>query len=600
MQFYRYDTKDYLSVPEQPGVYKYFNNTGDIIYVGKAKNLKKRVSSYFTNTNQHNRKTERLVKEINFIEVTIVNSEFDALLLENGLIKENQPKYNILLKDDKTFPSILITNERFPKIYSTRRIIPEHGEYFGPYTSVKAMNNVLDLLRTLYKVRTCNLNLTENNITKSKFKVCLEYHIGNCKGPCEGLQTEENYLSDIELARQIIKGNISKIKNEYKDQMSAAAAALNFESAQVYKDKLETLERFQTKSTIVNPSITNTDVITIIYETSFSYINYMKIEQGTIKVSDTFEVRTKLEESIEEIFEYVIPSMQTKFRSSASNLLTNVLTGEVSAYELIAPQIGDKRKLVDLSYKNAQYFKREVEEKKRLASEKPDRILSTLQSDLKLKSLPVHIECFDNSNIQGTNPVASMVCFRNGKPAKKDYRKFKIKTVEGPDDFGSMREIVFRRYSRLLREDQPLPDLIVIDGGKGQLSAAVDSLKELSIYGRIPIIGIAKRLEELYFPGDTLPLFISKKSESLKLIQQLRDEAHRFAITFHRNLRSKSANVSALDEIPGIGMKLRTRLLTEFGSVSNIKKANITAITAIIGLAKAEIVHSHFNKKNRD
>jgi excinuclease ABC subunit C len=529
-----------------------------------------------------------------------VNSEFDALLLENGLIKENQPKYNILLKDDKTFPSILITNERFPKIYSTRRIIPELGEYFGPYTSVKAMNNVLDLLRKLYKVRTCSLNLTENNITKSKFKVCLEYHIGNCKGPCEGLQTEENYLADIELARQIIKGNISKIKNEYKEQMSVAAASLNFESAQNYKDKLETLERFQTKSTIVNPSITNTDVITIIYETSYSYINYMKIEQGIIKVSDTFEVRTKLEESIEEIFEYVIPSMQTKFRSSASILLTNAPTEEISPYELITPQIGDKRKLVDLSFKNALYFKREVEEKKRLASEKPDRILSTLQSDLKLKSLPVHIECFDNSNIQGTNPVASMVCFRNGKPAKKDYRQFKIKTVEGPDDFGSMKEIVFRRYSRLLREDHPLPDLIVIDGGKGQLSAAVDSLKELSIYGQIPIIGIAKRLEELYFPGDTLPLFISKKSESLKLIQQLRDEAHRFAITFHRNLRSKSANISALDEIPGIGPKLRTRLLTEFGSVSNIKKANRTAITAVIGSVKAEIVHSYFNKKNRD
>ena len=597
MQYFRYQRDEYLNIPEEPGVYKYFNSTGTIIYVGKAKNLKKRVSSYFTKTNQHNRKTVRLVNEITYIEITIVNSEFDALLLENGLIKENQPKYNILLKDDKSYPSILISNDRFPKIYSTRRIDQDKGEYFGPYTSVKAMNSVIELVQKLYTIRTCSLQLSKENIQKKKFKVCLEYHLGNCKGPCVGLQSEEEYQQDIDAARQIIKGNVSKIKTNYKAQMQEAASQLNFESAQHYKSRLDILDKFQTKSTIVNTSITNVDVFTIIQDDNKNYINYLKILDGSITVSDTFEVTTKMDESIIEIMEYVIPTMQNKFQSSSKLILSN---HEVVLWNNIyveVPQIGDKKKLVDLSIKNALYFKREKDEQRRLKSQQPNRILKTLQNDLKLQELPIHIECFDNSNIQGTNPVASMVCFKNGKPSKKDYRKFNIKTVVGPDDFGSMREIVFRRYSRLIREDSNLPQLIVIDGGKGQLNAACESLKEIGAYGKIPIIGIAKRLEEIYYPEDPFPLHIHKKSESLKLLQHLRDEAHRFAITFHRTKRSKSAVVSVLDQIKGIGPKSKNQLLIAFGSVKNIETASKTEIGQIIGSKKAEIVSQFFKTK---
>ena len=597
MQYFRYQRDEYLNIPEEPGVYKYFNSTGTIIYVGKAKNLKKRVSSYFTKTNQHNRKTVRLVNEITYIEITIVNSEFDALLLENGLIKENQPKYNILLKDDKSYPSILISNDRFPKIYSTRRIDQDKGEYFGPYTSVKAMNSVIELVQKLYTIRTCSLQLSKENIQKKKFKVCLEYHLGNCKGPCVGLQSEEEYQQDIDAARQIIKGNVSKIKTNYKAQMQEAASQLNFESAQHYKSRLDILDKFQSKSTIVNTSITNVDVFTIIQDDNKNYINYLKILDGSITVSDTFEVTTKMDESIIEIMEYVIPTMQNKFQSSSKLILSN---HEVVLWNNIyveVPQIGDKKKLVDLSIKNALYFKREKDEQRRLKSQQPNRILKTLQNDLKLQELPIHIECFDNSNIQGTNPVASMVCFKNGKPSKKDYRKFNIKTVVGPDDFGSMREIVFRRYSRLIREDSNLPQLIVIDGGKGQLNAACESLKEVGAYGKIPIIGIAKRLEEIYYPEDPFPLHIHKKSESLKLLQHLRDEAHRFAITFHRTKRSKSAVVSVLDQIKGIGPKSKNQLLIAFGSVKNIETASKTEIGQIIGSKKAEIVSQFFKTK---
>ena len=597
MQYFRYQRDEYLNIPEEPGVYKYFNSTGTIIYVGKAKNLKKRVSSYFTKTNQHNRKTVRLVNEITYIEITIVNSEFDALLLENGLIKENQPKYNILLKDDKSYPSILISNDRFPKIYSTRRIDQDKGEYFGPYTSVKAMNSVIELVQKLYTIRTCSLQLSKENIQKKKFKVCLEYHLGNCKGPCVGLQSEEEYQQDIDAARQIIKGNVSKIKTNYKAQMQEAASQLNFESAQHYKSRLDILDKFQSKSTIVNTSITNVDVFTIIQDDNKNYINYLKILDGSITVSDTFEVTTKMDESIIEIMEYVIPTMQNKFQSSSKLILSN---HEVVLWNNIyveVPQIGDKKKLVDLSIKNALYFKREKDEQRRLKSQQPNRILKTLQNDLKLQELPIHIECFDNSNIQGTNPVASMVCFKNGKPSKKDYRKFNIKTVVGPDDFGSMREIVFRRYSRLIIEDSNLPQLIVIDGGKGQLNAACESLKEVGAYGKIPIIGIAKRLEEIYYPEDPFPLHIHKKSESLKLLQHLRDEAHRFAITFHRTKRSKSAVVSVLDQIKGIGPKSKNQLLIAFGSVKNIETASKTEIGQIIGSKKAEIVSQFFKTK---
>lgn len=598
MEQYRYNKEEYNLLPDQPGVYKFFNNQGKIIYVGKAKNLKKRVSNYFTKASQSNRKTVKLVSEIAHSEITIVNSEFDALLLENNLIKENQPRYNILLKDDKSFPSILVTNERFPRIFSTRRIDKSKGTYYGPYTSVKAMNSVLDLLRKLYKIRTCNYDLSKSNIKKGKYKVCLEYHIGNCLGPCEGLQTEEEYLSEIDQAVEILKGNVSFIRQKFKEQMETAASRLNFELAQSYKDKLELLEKFQSKSLIVNQKITDIDVATILTDEKAAYVNYMRIDEGSIKVSETVEIRFRMEESRQEILEYAVPQLQIKYQSSNKEILSNIEFVLNEEYPSVVPQIGDKRKLVDLSLKNALLFKKEkIEARTKNQLGKKSYLLHQLKEDLRLKELPVHIECFDNSNIQGSNPVASMVCFKKGLPSKSDYRKFNIKTVDGPDDFSSMKEIVARRYTRLIKEDQPLPNLIVIDGGKGQLNAAVTALKEINIYGDIPVIGIAKKLEEIYFPEDPIPLHISKKSESLKLIQHLRDEAHRFAITFHRQKRSKTANTSELDAIKGIGPATRDQLLRHFKSVKRVKAASLRELTDQIGLSKASIIISHFNKK---
>jgi excinuclease ABC subunit C len=599
MEYYQYNREDYLNLPDQPGVYKFFNKNKKIIYVGKAKSLKKRVSSYFNKTGQQNRKTIKLVGEIAFIEVTIVNSEFDALLLENNLIKENQPKYNILLKDDKSFPSILITNERFPRIYSTRRIDKSKGEYFGPYTSVKAMNSVLDLLRKLYKIRTCKYVLSENNIEKGKFKVCLEYHIGNCKGPCEGLQTEDDYLNEISQAREILKGNVTVVKTSFKEGMQTAAENLQFEVAQEFKDKLELLDKFQTRSLIVNQKVTDIDVFTILRDQKHAFINYMKIDQGSIRASETVEIKLKMDETKEEVLEYAIPLLRHKFQSTNPEILSNIdLEMDTDDIHVIVPQIGDKRKLVDLSLKNALMFKKQkIEEKSKNQYGTKTHLLFQLKEDLRLKDVPEHIECFDNSNIQGTNPVASMVCFKNGKPAKSEYRKFNIKTVIGPDDFGSMKEIVTRRYTRLVDENLPLPNLIVIDGGKGQLNAAVEALKEMNLYGQIPVVGIAKRLEEIYFPDDSIPLHINKKSESLKLIQHLRDEAHRFAITFHRQKRSKAANVSELDKIPGIGFKTRSDLLSKFKSVKRVREASEEEVAEVIGPSKARSVVEYFNKK---
>lgn len=568
--------------------------------MGKAKSLKKRASSYFNKTGQSNRKTIKLVSEIEFIEITIVNSEFDALLLENNLIKENQPKYNILLKDDKSFPSICVTNERFPRIYSTRRIDQKKGKYYGPYTSVKAMNSVLDLLRKLYKIRTCNYVLSESNIEKGKFKVCLEYHIGNCLGPCEGLQTEEDYMGEIDQAVEILKGNISVIRQKFKVEMDHAAADLNFELAQTYKDKLELLEKFQSRSLIVNQKLTDIDVATILTDEKAAYVNYMRIDQGSIKVSETVEIRFKMDESKEEILEYAIPQLQLKYQSNNKEVLSNIEFTLNEEHPSTVPQIGDKRKLVDLSIKNALLFKKEkIEARTKNQLGKKSYLLHQLKEDLRLKEIPVHIECFDNSNIQGSNPVASMVCFKKGVPSKTDYRKFNIKTVDGPDDFSSMKEIVTRRYTRLIREDEPLPDLIVIDGGKGQLNAAVAALKEINIYGEIPVVGIAKRLEEIYFPEDPIPLHISKKSDSLKLLQHLRDEAHRFAITFHRQKRSRAANTSELDGIKGIGPATRNQLLSHFKSVKRVKTADLKELTEVVGLAKASMISSYFHKKRQ-
>lgn len=597
MEFQKFSTEEYLKLPHQPGVYKFFNQENIIIYVGKAKDLVKRVSSYFTKTDQGNRKTVRLVREIAWIEFVIVNSEFDALLLENSLIKENQPKYNILLKDDKTFPSILITNERFPRIFSTRRIIPSQGEYFGPYTSVKAMNNVLDLIRKLYTIRTCSLNLSKANVDKKKYKVCLEYHIGNCLGPCEGLQEEGSYLQDIQSAKEILKGNVGLVRSQYKALMQQAAEALKYEIAHSYKVKLDYLEKFQSKSLIVNPKISNTDVLGVIADGEKFFINYMRIEDGSIRVSETFEAKRRLDEPENELLQIILFNIQKKYSSVNTEVLCNKAVASWGTISVINPKIGDKRKLVDLSLKNALYFRNEKAKRLTEVSTPGEKVLEQLQSDLGLDGLPKHIECFDNSNIQGTNPVSSMVCFKNGKPSKKDYRKYSIRTVEGPDDFASMREVVGRRYKRLLSEKEPLPDLIIVDGGKGQLSSACEALKEIGVYGQIPIIGIAKRLEEIYYPEDPVPLHISKKSSGLKLLQYLRDEAHRFAITFHRTKRSKESIKSSLDLINGIGPSTKSKLLQHFKSVKRMEQASPEELEKIVGKSKAAILSEAINKK---
>lgn len=585
-------------LPHQAGVYKFFDSAKTLIYVGKAKDLRKRVSSYFTKSSGHNRKTLQLVHEITSLEYVVVNSEFDALLLENNLIKENQPKYNILLKDDKSFPHILVTNERFPRIYSTRRIIKNKGEYFGPYASVKAMNNVLDLIRKLHTIRTCKLDLTKENIDSQKFKVCLEYHIGNCLGPCENLQTYEDYNQDIEQAKLILKGNIGLVRNHYRQRMTKAAENLQFESAQTFKSKLETLDKFQAKSSIVNNKVTNVDVFSIQSEGKRSYVNYTKVNNGMVNVIETFELSKKLDESDEEVLALMIFHARDKYKSTNKLILTNInVVSWSDNVNIIQPKIGDKKKLLDLSLKNLlQYRKDRIDQ----SSQKPDRnarLMTQMQADLRLKGLPKRIECFDNSNIQGSNPVASMVCFIGGKPAKKEYRHFKIKTVEGPDDFASMKEVVYRRYRRVLENQEDLPDLLVIDGGKGQLNAAVESLTALNILAKIPIIGIAKRLEEIYYPGDKYPLYINKKSETLKVLQHIRDEAHRFAITFHRNLRSKDSLVSELDGISGIGPQTRNLLLSKYGGLKAIAEASVTELSQLIGLSKAKKISSFLNEK---
>ncbi|MCK5279026.1 MAG: excinuclease ABC subunit C [Cyclobacteriaceae bacterium] len=590
MEIPRYTPDEVKKIPKKPGVYRFYNKDSVAIYVGKAKNLKSRVSSYFNDLSGQNRKTYKMVSEISHIEFTIVNTEFDALLLENSLIKEYQPKYNILLKDDKSFPYITVVNESFPRVFSTRRVDRRKGKYYGPYTSVRAMKNVLELIRNLYYVRTCNLNLSQENIKAGKFKVCLEYHIGKCKGPCVGLQTEEEYLNDIRLAKDILRGNLVPVRGFFKEQMQQAAEQLDFEGAQLMKDKLELLEKFQSRTVIVNQNLTDIDVFGITSDEKIAYINYVKIANGSIILSKTVEVKKKLEESDHELLAQMVIDLRQRYKSSSKEILSNVDIEYDLDVESRVPKIGDKRKLVELALKNALFYKKE-----KLSLAKPEgyrekRVLEQLQDDLKLKSLPEHIECFDNSNLAGSNPVASMVYFKNGKPAKKEYRKYNIKSVTGPNDFASMEEIVFRRYKRLLDEDTPLPDLVVVDGGKGQLSSSVLALKKLGVYGSLPIIGIAKRLEEVYFPNDEFPIHINKKSESLKLLQQIRNEAHRFAITFHRSKRSKSAINSELSQIEGIGDKTAEKLLKHFKSVKKLKAAEHAEIEKIIGKAKAGIV----------
>lgn len=580
--------QDHLKLPDHPGVYKYFNSEGTLIYVGKAKSLRKRVSSYFNKNIGVNLKTRRMVKEIVRIEITLVNTEFDALLLENNLIKKSQPKYNILLRDDKTYPYLLITKEHFPRIFPTRTMVPKRGTYYGPFASVKAMNNVLDLIRELFTIRTCKLDLSPYKIAEGNYKVCLEYHIGNCQGPCVGFQTEEDYLKDLEHAKHILKGNLGVAKTFFKQKMQTHAENLEFEKAHKLKEKLDLLEKYQAKSLVASPSIYNLDVCTIVSDEKTAYVNYMRVKNGSLITSKNVELKKRLDETEEELLITALIRLQDQFNSDAEEVLLNIeLTEPIEGLNIFTPKIGDKKKLIELSYKNALYYKKDKALLLGLNEDKKDRVIRKLQQDLSLQEIPDHIECFDNSNIQGTNPVASMVCFLNGKPAVKEYRHYHIKTVIGPDDFASMKEVVGRRYKRLLEENKPLPKLIVIDGGKGQLSSAVEALKELGVYGQMPIIGIAKRLEEIYFPGDSYPIHIDKKSESLRLLQRIRDEAHRFAITFHRNVRSKNAFGTQLTDIPGIGKNTADKLLSKFKSVKKIEEASEEEIANLIGKSKA-------------
>jgi excinuclease ABC subunit C len=578
-------------LPESPGVYKFYSEDDILIYVGKAKNIKKRVTSYFTKNSGVNRKTLKLVSEVNRIDFTVSNTEFDALLLENNFIKQNQPKYNILLKDDKTFPYICILKERFPRVIYTRKYDTSQGEYFGPFSSVVAMKNVLELVRKLYSIRTCNLLLSQQNVEQKKFKVCLEYHLGNCKGPCEGLQDEKSYMEEIEQARNILKGRVSIVYQYFINQMKTAASNMEFERAQRFKEKLDTLERFQSKSLVVNRDLTDIDVFTITSMVDYAYVNYMQIKEGSIIYSKTLELKKKLDEDDDELLSISAVELREQTRSTNRLILSNVpITVLEENVENIVPQIGDKKKLLSLSIKNALELRKEREIFREGKKSKQKEILTILQKDLQLQTLPSVIECFDNSNIQGTTPVASMVRFVQGKPDKKGYRHFNIKTVEGANDFASMKEIVSRRYKRLIEEEEPLPELVVVDGGKGQLSSACEALKELNIYGQIPIIGIAKKLEEIYYPEDPLPLHISKKSPGLLLLQQIRDEAHRFAITFHRQKRSKGQIKTEIEGLEGIGEKTVTKLLKHFKSVKKIKEATFEEIEKIVGRAKAEIL----------
>ncbi|MCG8794541.1 excinuclease ABC subunit UvrC [Tenacibaculum finnmarkense] len=586
------------TLPTSPGVYQYFDNDEVIIYVGKAKNLKKRVSSYFTKTHE-NGKTRILVKKIARIEHIVVNTETDALLLENNLIKKYQPRYNILLKDDKSYPWICIKKERFPRVFSTRRVLKDGSEYFGPYTNIKMVQSLLSLIKELYPLRTCTYDLSEQKIASYKYKVCLEYHLKNCKGACEGYQQEEDYQQEIRAIRNILKGNFKEILDKLQSLMLGFASEMKFEEAQKIKEKLALLQNYQAKSTIVNPSINNVDVFSIISDETYGYANFFKVMNGSIVQSYTTEIKKKLDESNKQLLELFIIETRNRFNSLSREVYVPFDVDLGEQIKVTVPKLGDKKRVVDLSERNAKYYR--IEQLKQLKIVNPERhinrIMRQMQRDLRLQDEPRHIECFDNSNIQGTHPVAACVVFKDGKPSKKEYRHYDIKTVEGPDDFASMEEVVFRRYKRLLAENEPLPQLIVIDGGKGQLSSALKSLDILGLRGKIAIIGIAKRLEEIYYPGDSVPLYLDKKSESLKIIQFLRNEAHRFGITFHRNKRSKTAIKSELEEIPGIGEQTIATLLRRFKSVKRVKEATLEALEETIGVSKAKKVVQFYQKK---
>ena len=577
------------TLPNNPGVYQYFDKDDKILYVGKAKNLKKRVSSYFTKSHD-NYKTSVLVKKIVSIKHIVVATESDALLLENNLIKKLQPRYNILLKDDKSYPWICIKNEPFSRIFPTRRITKDGSEYYGPYTNFKIVNTILEMIKELYPLRTCNYDLSFGNIKSEKYKVCLEYHIGNCKGPCEGLESLEEYQKQVEAIRQILKGNFKDSLKEFKVQMKAFADDMEFEKAQKVKEKIEVLENYQAKSTVLNPKLSNIDVFSIVSDETMAYINFLQISHGAIVRSHTMEIKKKLNETDEELLELAVVELRERFKLNAKEIILPFPLSLGENVKITVPQLGDKRQVLDLSIRNAKYYR--MDQLKQIKIVDPDRhtnrIMAQMKKDLRLSVEPRHIECFDNSNIQGTNPVAACVVFKDGKPSKKDYRHFNIKTVEGPDDFASMEEVVYRRYKRLLDEKEPLPQLIIIDGGKGQLSSALKSLDVLGLRGKIAIIGIAKRLEELFYPEDPIPLYLDKKSETLKVIQFLRNEAHRFGITHHRDKRSKSALTNSLESIPGIGEKTMIALLKHFKSVKRMQNASEIEISKVVGLSKAK------------
>ena len=573
------------SLPENPGIYQYLNSQGQIIYVGKAKNLKKRVSSYFTK-NHDNTKTSILVKQIHDLRFVVVSSEFDALILENNLIKEYQPKYNIQLKDDKTFPWICIKNEPFPRIFSTRRIIKDGSQYFGPYPDAKVMYMLLKLIKELFPLRTCKLDLKPSKIQSNKFSVCLEYHIGNCLGPCASHQSVENYLDSIDQIKNLLKGNYTAVKSMLKSEMNQAAANFEFEKAQALKEKLLALEGYQSKSTIVSSGIESVDVFTAEIENGTAFFNYLVIYNGAIIHAYSSEVNCYHEETVEEVSEKIIPSLRSLYSSKSKEILVEAeLRSNNEEYIYFVPQRGDKKQLIELSKKNIFFYRQEKRKREFLKTPEKqyEEILDLVQKDLKLKDIPLHIECFDNSNFQGTNAVSACVVFKNGKASKADYRHFNVKTVEGPDDFATMKEVVFRRYSRLLNENQSLPQLIVIDGGKGQLGAALEVLEELNLRGKIAIIGLAKRIEEVFYPGDSKAIILDRRSETLKLLQQMRDEAHRFGITHHRNKRSKSSIKSELDSISGIGPKTKEKLFKDFKTISSIKKASKESLVKSVG-----------------
>ncbi|WP_041497403.1 excinuclease ABC subunit UvrC [Nonlabens marinus] len=577
------------TLPLSPGVYLYFDKNDRLLYVGKAKKLKKRVSSYFTK-NHDSYRIKTMVQKIFRIEHIVVQTETDALLLENSLIKSRSPKYNIMLRDDKTYPWLCIKNERFPRIFLTRKMIKDGSEYFGPYTSVRTVRTLLELVKSLYPIRTCKYDLQEEKIQAGKYKLCLEYHIGNCKGPCVALQTEAAYNRNIEAIRNIVKGDFKDAVNHFQGLMKEMASNMEFEEAQIIKDKLDILTRYQAKSTVVNPNISNVDIFTIVSDEAAGYVNYIQINHGSITRSHTMELKKQLDESDKELLQLAIVELRTRFDSQSKEVYTQFDVDLGEHIKVTVPKLGDKKRVVELSERNAKFFRQE--QFKTIKIVDPDRhvnrLMTQMKADLRLDEEPRHMECFDNSNIQGTNPVAACVVFKDGKPSKSDYRHFNIKTVDGPDDFASMEEVVYRRYRRLLEEDEPLPQLVIVDGGKGQLSSGVTALERLGLRGKIPIIGIAKRLEELFYPNDPVPLYLDKRSETLKVIQQMRNEAHRFGISHHRNKRSKQAIETELDEIPGIGEKTTVELLRHFRSVKRVKEASKQELIPIVGTSKAQ------------